>query len=95
MVVKSAGKLGLLQLSSNMLVRHLALPGFNEICFLYCLSVPCVLHRFALVLTSASDHALPPPVDTVFLCRCKTGVCKLDRSEDEVVLMVMGFWVGA
>ena len=74
-----------------MLVRHLAFSGFNEICFLYCLLVSCILYDSDLVFTSASDHALPPPVDTVFLCRCNTGVCRLDRSEDEVVLIVIGF----
>ena len=47
------------------------------------------------MLTSASDHALPPPVEIVFLCRCSTGTLRLDISDDEDDLVGIGFWVGA
>ena len=46
--------------------------------------------RGFLLLTSASDHALPPPVETVFLCRCIFGTWRLDMSEDEFDLAVIG-----
>ena len=45
--------------------------------------------------TSASDQALPPPVETVFRCRCSAGersVCLSVAGDD---LTIAGFWVGA
>ena len=65
MIVETAGKLSLLKVGSNVLVRHLMLPSLDEVVFLVVLLM--ILKSRFKCLTSSSDQALPPPVDDAIL----------------------------
>lgn len=55
------------------------------------LLVLLIADPFDISLTSASDHALPPPVDTVFLCLWSIGAWTSDIFDEEFDLIVTGF----
>ena len=59
------------------------------------LSIRVALRVLLHIRTSASDQALPPPVDTVLRCRCITEVRRVCESAVEFDLTIMGFCVGA
>lgn len=78
-----------------MLVWHLVLARLNEISFLGICQWKPLLEMLLHIRTSASDQALPPPVETVLRCRCATEARRPCESAAEFDLTIMGFCVGA
>ena len=96
MIMQAASQFSLLELSSDMLVWHLVLTCFDQVGLLHGLSMNVLMASGQSEShTSASDQALPPPVETDFLWRWRTGTRRLDISEVEDDLAVIGFCVGA
>lgn len=65
MIVQAAGQFCLLELSSDVFVRHFVQAGFDEVGLLRYYERSQSQPQ-TLVHTSSSDHARPPPVDEFF-----------------------------